>query len=221
MFYGNSAVECLLGIESMNLNRSKAIENACHLIEAKDLPGAARVIATEYPFNPSQKSGRSYTPRTMIRVFARDGFIDRYRGNRLIFPAVLRLLSHYLPAEFPFHKNGKMTEGHVAYWELFPTVDHVIPVARGGADSEVNWVCCSMLTNSIKSNWTLEQLQWQLLPSGDMAEWDGMLGWFLRQVSANPAVLENSYIRRWHKAAVEVLHNNGFQSTSALTHRRV
>jgi len=43
----------------------------------------------------------------MTRIFARDGFIDRYRGSRLIFPAALRLLSHYLPAEFPFHKNGK------------------------------------------------------------------------------------------------------------------
>ena len=56
-----------------------------------------------------------------------------------------------------------MSEGHMAYWELFPTIDHILPVARGGLDSEENLVCCSMLTNSIKSNWTLEQLQWQLL----------------------------------------------------------
>jgi len=65
--------------------------------------------------------------RVMTRIFARDGFIDRYRGSRLIFPPVLRLLSLYLPKEFPYHKNGKMTEGHMAYWELFPTVDHVVP----------------------------------------------------------------------------------------------
>lgn len=203
----------------MTTDQSKTIERACQLIAEKDLSGASRVIATEYPFNPAQKSGRSYTPRTMTRIFARDGFIDRYRGNRLIFPAVLRLLSHYLSAEFPFHKNGKMTEGHVAYWELFPTIDHVVPVARGGVDSEENWVCCSMLTNSIKSNWTLEQLQWQLVPTGDLAEWDGMVGWFLRQVSADPVVLENAYIKRWHGAALEVMHNNGFQATSALTRR--
>ena len=117
-------------------------------------------------------------------------------GGRLIFPAVLRLLSHYLPLEFPYHKNGKMTEGHVAYWELFPTIDHVAPVARGGIDSEANWVCCSMLTNSIKSNWTLEQLQWRLLPAGELAEWDGMVGWFLQQVSADSVVLQNTYIKR-------------------------
>ena len=136
----------------MILDHSETIERACRLIAAKDVAGASQIIATEYPFSPSKKSGRTYTPRTMTRIFAQDGFIDRYRGSRLIFPPVLRLLSHYLPAEFPFHKNGKMTEGHIAYWELFPTIDHVIPVARGGADSEENWVCCSMLTNSIKSN---------------------------------------------------------------------
>ncbi len=195
----------------MKVERSGTIEKACRLITAKDVVRASQVIATEYPFSPSQKSGRTYTPRVMARIFARDGFIDRYRGTRLIFPPVLRLLSHYLPAEFPYHKNGKMTEGHMAYWELFPTIDHVVPVAGGGADSEGNWVCCSMLTNSIKSNWTLEQLQWQLLPSGDLAEWDGMVGWFVRQVSADPSVLGNAYIKRWHGAAAELMHNPAFE----------
>ena len=94
-----------------------------------------------------------------------------------------------------------MTEGHLAYCELFPTIDHVKPVARGGLDSEQNWVCCSMLTNSIKSNWTLEDLQWELLPSGDIKEWDGMLGWFLKQVERDPALLQTSYLKTWWNAA--------------------
>jgi hypothetical protein len=83
-----------------------AIEKACQLIAARDLAGASKVIATDYPFCPLQKSRRSYTPGIMTRVFARDGFVDRYRGGRLVFPGALRLLSHYLPAEFPYHKNG-------------------------------------------------------------------------------------------------------------------
>lgn len=112
-----------------------------------------------------------------------------------------------------------MTEGHVAYWELFPTIDHVAPVARGGIDSEANWVCCSMLTNSIKSNWTLEQLQWRLLPAGELAEWDGMVGWFLQQVSADSVVLQNTYIKRWHRAALEVVRTMGLQSTLASRRR--
>lgn len=94
-----------------------------------------------------------------------------------------------------------MTEGHIAYWEIFPTIDHIHPVTRGGADSEENWVCCSMLTNSIKSNWTLEQLQWELLPPGDIREWDGMMNWFVKQVDADSSLLQNPYLKTWYRAA--------------------
>lgn len=192
----------------MKVEHSSTIKNACRLISAEDLIGASRIIATNYPFNPLQNPGRNYTSTMMTKIFLRDGFIDRYRGTKLVFPPVLRLLSHYLPTEFPYHKNGKMREGHVAYWELFPTIDHIVPVARGGSDSNDNYVCCSMLTNSIKSNWTLEQLQWHLLPKGDLTEWDGLIGWFLHQVGADPVILENSYIKRWYTAATKSIHNS-------------
>lgn len=173
-----------------------------------------QVISSEYPFVSVQKSARNYTPLLMTQIFIRDGFIDRYRGTRLVFPPVLRLLSHYLPKEFPFHKNGKMSEGHIAYWELFPTIDHVVPVARGGTDTEENWVCCSMLTNSIKSNWTLEQLQWKMHDSGDFEVWDGMIGWFLRQVSQDPSSMANPYIKKWHSAAARAVSTTAFRPKS-------
>jgi hypothetical protein len=57
----------------------------------------------------------------------RDGFCDRYTGRRLVFPGVLRLISELFPKEFPWHPNWKQGVGHSLYWELSPTVDHVIP----------------------------------------------------------------------------------------------
>lgn len=180
------------------LNKADIVASACSKISEGDIASAATLIADCYPFSPAQKSPRKYTCRQMISVFQRDGFVDRYRGTKLVFPPVLRLLSHYLPVAFPYHKNGKLSEGHIAYWELFPTIDHVYPVARGGTDSEENWVTCSMLSNSIKSNWTLEELQWHLLPPGNLADWDGLLGWFIEQVVKDPAVLNNPYVARWH-----------------------
>jgi hypothetical protein len=140
----------------------------------------------------------------MTAVFVRDGFIDRYRGGRLVFPAALRLLSRYLPRAFPFQRHWKMSACHIAYWELCATIDHVVPKALGGTDSETNWVSCSMLTNNIKANWTLEELQWQLQPAGQIGEWDGLLGWFIRQVANDQAVLQDPYIKRWHNAAGRV-----------------
>jgi len=188
----------------MNFDYSTVIQRACSHISHDDLSAAESVIVGEYPFIPSQNAGRSYTPREMTRVFIRDGFIDRYCGTRLIYPPVLRVLSNYFPTAFPYHKHGKMDEGHIAYWELFPTIDHVVPVARGGADDESNWVCCSMLTNSTKSNWTLDQLQWELLPPGDIDKWDGMISWLVKQVEVDRQLLSTPYIKSWYYAAKEI-----------------
>jgi hypothetical protein len=68
-------------------------------------------------------------------------------------------------------------------------------------DEESNWVCCSMLTNSIKSNWTLNELGWQLLQPGNNTNWDGMLQWYIDQVEENNAFLANNYFRTWYHAA--------------------
>jgi hypothetical protein len=121
-----------------------------------------------------------------------------------VFPGALRVLSHLLPQEFPCHPNWKMSGTHPAFWELFPTIDHVVPVARGGADSEDNWVTASMSRNAAKALWTLEELGWHLLPPGD-SSWDGLTGWCLDFVDAHPAVLDGEhYLRRWQAAAVAV-----------------
>jgi hypothetical protein len=69
-----------------------------------------------------------------------------------VYPGVLYLLSALLPEDFPSHRNGKMDRTHLAFWELFPTIDHVVPVACGGADDASNWVCTSMRTNQIKGH---------------------------------------------------------------------
>ena len=63
-----------------------------------------------------------------------------------------------MPDVFPYQAHWKMSECHRAYWEYVPTVDHIIPISLGGADDIKNRVTTSMLHNSIKSNWTLEQL---------------------------------------------------------------
>lgn len=137
----------------MNIDPTDVIREVCFHLDQGSVTSAERLIEDDYPFVPMKKSGRNYTPRQMTKLFLRDGYIDRYRGTRLVHPPALRLLSHYMPSVFPYHKNGKMDEGHIAYWRLFPTIFRLVPIARGGEDEENNWVCCSMLTNSIKSNW--------------------------------------------------------------------
>jgi hypothetical protein len=184
-------------------SKAQTIKAVCDSLLAGDAQAAAATARSAYPFAPPQSTGRACTEAECTRIFIRDGFIDRYSGTQLVFPGTLRLLSRLLPSEFPFHPNWKMTETHMAYWELFPTVDHIVPIARGGPDDETNWATTSMLRNSAKSNWTLEELGWQLVPAGELQEWNGLLTWFAEFLKRNQSHLADKYIRRWHRTALE------------------
>jgi hypothetical protein len=85
---------------------------------------------------------------------------------------------------------------------LFPTIDHVIPVARGGPDCEANWVTTSMLRNAAKANWTLEELGWNLCPAGSLDDWDGLMSLFVDYVDSGGAAPADAYLRRWYRAAI-------------------
>lgn len=183
-------------------SKAEIIKTICDLLLSSDTDAARAVATGEYPFVSIENAGRKYYEYQMTSIFIRDGFLDRYSGAKLVFPGSLRLLSRLMPDEFPFHKNWKMTDSHIVYWELFPTVDHILPVARGGADDVSNWATTSMLRNSAKANWTLTELGWTLLPPSADAIWDGLLGWFISYVAQDKSHLGDPYIRRWHKAAL-------------------
>lgn len=187
----------------MSLDKATVIEQVCVAVKLGQRESALEVLR-EYPFTLETNMGRRYSILDATRVFFRDGFIDRYTGSRLVNPAVLRILSTLFPVEFPFHKNWKMDETHPAYWELTPTVDHVLPLARGGGDLADNWVTTSMVRNSLKAHWTIEELGWQLHPCGNMLEWDGLTSWLIRYIEDAPATNHEPYVMKWYAAARKI-----------------
>jgi len=183
-------------------DKSDTLSRVCDALERGQPEMAKGIVAAEYPFSPPERSSRKYSELDRMRVFVRDRFTDRYSGRRLVFPGTLRLLSSLLENEendcFPHHPNWRTDKCHFAFWELYPTIDHVEPVTRGGQDREPNWVSTSMLLNGAKGNYSLDQLGWKLHPVDD--GWDGLTGWFLRQTL--PPELESSLpLRRWRNAA--------------------
>lgn len=178
----------LLIVWEMTDEKADVLAATCRALEAGGAAEAERVLAEGYPFRPEPIVRRQYGPIQATRVFARDGFVDRYTGHRVVFPPVLRALSYALPQAFPFHPAWKTDVMHSAYWEIGATIDHLVPVTRGGTDTESNWMTASMASNSAKMNWTLEELGWTLHPPGDLEIWDGLLGWFLRERSTRAAV---------------------------------
>lgn len=181
--------------------RVDIVSAACALLSQGDTKGAAALLAERSPLERVEASSRAYSATEALRVFQRDGFIDRYSGQRLMFPGVLQVLSVHLPVALP-QPNWKAMETHLAYWELFPTIDHVQPLTRGGLDAPDNWVTTSMLRQSAKAGWTLEELGWRLQPPGALARWDGLQSWFVSHMDRTPRLMENRALRGWYQAAI-------------------
>lgn len=185
----------------MTMAKADIIKKIAESVLNGDKDHARDIIISDYPFEEKKISGRTYSIAQKMEQFMKDGFIDRYSGERLVNPGILKVLSIYYPEEFPYHPHGKMTKCHMAFWELFPTIDHILPIACGGKDEPENWVTTSMINNSIKSNWTLEQLRWKIEPAGKLEDWDGVTLEFVEAVNADTELLNDNYIKRWYNGS--------------------
>jgi hypothetical protein len=183
------------------MGKTEVISAVCAALSDGGTAQAVSMLNLHYPFAPQPVSKRRYGPIESTRVFVRDGFIDRYSGERLIFPPVLRLLSSVLPEAFPYHPNWKTDVTHPAYWEVAATVDHLLAVTRGGSDDEANLFTTSMAHNFAKMNWTLEELGWNLRSAGDLNAWDGLIHWFVEYAGTHLELFGNSSLRQWLRAA--------------------
>lgn len=185
--------------------KSQVIKQVCDALRSGDSVSAAEIARRDYAFLPQPAASRQFSRGTITSVFVQDGCIDRYSGAQLVFVGTLLLLSRLLPNEIPYHLNWKIEKTHMAYWELCPTIDHVVPVTRGGLDERSNYVTTSMIHNSAKAHWTLAEIGWTLQPPGDFARWDGLLNWFMEYISLHPEHIADKTLNFWHVAATNAL----------------
>ena len=182
----------------MNSDKSEVISDIVTFLLEGNQTAAKTIIHQEYPHTYFEIEKRTYTMVQKMNQFISDGFIDRYTGKKLLNPGILKIISHYFPDEFPYHPHWKMNQTHIAYWELIPTLDHIYPIAKGGQDDKRNWVTTSMKNNSIKSNYTIDEIHWKLYPKGNIADWDGLTSEFLKLVDQDKTLLGDSYIKSWY-----------------------
>lgn len=185
------------------MDHGRVLQDIGSMIADGKISEAREYVLSEYPHRYIEYDKRSLSVEQKLKIFIRDGFIDRYSGKKLLFPAVLRIITQELGEVFPFHANWKMSDCHIAYWEMMPTYDHVLPIARGGKDIPENIVTTSQIMNSAKSNFLLEEIGFKLHAPGDMKDWDGMISWYKEYVDKNPSILQNTYIRQWHNALIK------------------
>jgi 5-methylcytosine-specific restriction endonuclease McrA len=188
------------------MNKSNIIELACFALSEDNKEKSLEILKNEYPFKYIKCGKRQYTKEKILNIFIRDGFIDRYTGDKLVFPGALKILSNIFPNEFPYHQHGKLEVCHTAYWELMPTIDHILPTSKGGTNNDDNLVTTSMIKNSAKSIFSLDELGWTLYPNGNLEEWDGLVNWFLEFIKENKQLLDDNYINDWYRVAIKKVH---------------
>ncbi len=190
----------------MKKDKSEIISNIATMLLQNDTESAKEIICNDYPHKIFEVEKRSYSLTQKMEQFLRDGFIDRYTGEKLLNPGILKVISLYFPDEFPFQSHWKMTQTHIAYWELVPTIDHIYPIAKGGYDNEDNWVTTSMKNNSIKSNYTIDEIHWKLYPKGHIQDWDGLTKLFVELVDNNNQLLNDAYIKNWYNVSKKLMY---------------
>jgi hypothetical protein len=189
------------------MNKASIIQQICELILVDKKQDSFDFANKNYPFESILTQKRQYSKYQMCKIFLRDGFIDRYSGDKLLFPGLIKILTIELPDIFKYHRNWKMSDTHMIYWDLFPTVDHLLPIARGGQDIESNWITTSMVRNAAKSNWTIEELGWKLFDKGQLDNWNGLINYFIELTTKNQDYKMDSYVNTWRLALMKAMND--------------
>jgi hypothetical protein len=103
----------LLAMANANQNpamgKTEVISAACAALSDGGTAQAVSMLTLHYPFAPQPVSKRRYGPIESTRVFIRDGFIDRYSGERLIYPPVFVYSPRSCPKRFRIIRIGRLT----------------------------------------------------------------------------------------------------------------
>lgn len=108
------------------------------------------------------------------RIFERDRYTCRYCGRRTIDLAVLKELSRAFPDLFPYHPHWKFDDSHRLYWTHSASIEHAVPVSRGGSSEIENLITTCYECNAAKGDALAEELGWHQLPPAE-SDWDGLI----------------------------------------------
>lgn len=140
--------------------------------------------------------------RVIAQVYERDRYQCRYCGQRVVLTAVARMLSRRYPDAIRYTSNWTAGKTHPVFASLSATLDHVEPVATGGAGIDpANLACACWTCNRRKGDLALHDLGWRLRDPQDDG-WRGLADCYvpLWQALGTPAL--GDYDREWMRAVV-------------------
>lgn len=157
---------------------ARAVLQALDLGYAKELrcarlraaAGVKRVSA--FPAAQRAKRG-SLTQKVKRSTFERDQFTCRFCGTKTIDLEVLKALSRIFPAELPYNSAWKHGESSLVYWTHSTSLEHILPIARGGLDDIANYATTCYACNDARGDLLLEEIGWKDRLSSPVS-WDGL-----------------------------------------------
>lgn len=206
------------------MEKYEVIMNACQALSDSQDEECLRLIIDNYRYDPMDRpeavshtktpvadtlkaeyKGWNENPLMKMKVFARDGFVNRFSGELLVLPAVLRILSQRWPEDFPFHQNWKLGKIHLAYYQLGACANKKRTPSMGGGEEEDNLLTTTMPFVMARGNATIEDIGWKVYSPGDVNEWDGMSTWYIEYLDDKPALRKHYFFNKWYNAAKKVL----------------
>jgi 5-methylcytosine-specific restriction endonuclease McrA len=130
-------------------------------------------VSPSPPFIPQERRAGTVIGDRARRVFRRDHWTCCYCGRLLIEAHVLALIGQLAGDALPWRSHAMPPAGtHPAIERLYPNVEHVLPLARGGQNDENNLRACCTPCNEWKGDRTLQEAGVELVPAGE--GWDGL-----------------------------------------------
>jgi len=161
---------------------------------------AVRAIRTT---DPSAAAGRAFTVKRAATTYRRDRFHCRYCGGKVLPVAFMSLVSLLYPNAVPYVSTYRRGAIHPAYWTRGAEADHIEPGSVGGEwlDPDNHATACARC-NTKKSRYTLDELDWTLLPAPNTT-WDGLLSLYgpVWLAAGSP---NERYHRQWIAALSEL-----------------
>ena len=112
------------------MDKITTIKQSAKSILTGNIESAKNLINKEYPFKKLKPEGRSYTDKEKYEQFVRDGFIDRYTGEKLVNPGLLKVLSYYSRMHFHIRAIGRWKNVTVptGNWSQQLTTSFLLPL---------------------------------------------------------------------------------------------
>ena len=105
----------------------------------------------------AENTKRTSIPKAdQLHVFNRDNWTCKYCGDPVFFSPTLKLLEDKSPGHGYYHGHGKTGEMLELFRTKFASVDHIIPVTKGGQNDIENYATacwdCSLTLNDAVEN---------------------------------------------------------------------